>query len=167
MTAWLAEARRGCGQAALPYPAGRLCSLVVIRLSQILPVRLCSMLCIGLMFAFASANMANVVDRIQHQSAVVSDHDHLPFSKIVFDNSDHPEHDTAGSGDTEDAPDHQPGTGNHHHADTGSGLLAPLSQGSSWVLSETGTWRPSADNRMPGFLTHGPERPPKSSAIPA
>lgn len=167
MSAGLAEARRGGSQAALPYPVGRICSAIMIRLSQIVYARLCSMLCIGLMFAFASANMASVVDRIQHQSAVVSDHGHLPFSKIVFDSSNHPEHDTADSGDTKDAPDHQPGTGNHHHADTGSGLLAPLWQDSSWVLSGTGAWRSSADNRMPGLLTHGPERPPKSSAIPA
>ncbi|MBU7590292.1 MAG: hypothetical protein KAF42_13880 [Sphingopyxis terrae] len=124
------------------------------------------MLCIGLMLVFASASMASAVDRIQHQSSVVDDHEHLPFSKIVFETSDHQhESHTTDSTDGDDAPDHQPGTGNHQHVDSGSGMLGPLSQGSPWAFARASSWRPAADSLMADFLTHGPERPPKSSAI--
>lgn len=150
----------------LPSRTGPLCLMIVIGLSRFPLFRLCSMLCVALTLTFASASMASIVDRIQHQSSVASDHDHSPFSKIVFETSDHHhEPHTTDSDDGRDAPEHQPGTGHHHHADSGSGFLATPSQGSSWVFSRASSWRPAADNRMAGFLTHGPERPPKSSAI--
>ena len=166
MTGWLAEARRGGSPVALPYPTGRLCSLIVTRLTGHLAFRLCATLCVALMLVFSSASMANVVDQIQHQSSASGNHEHLAFSKIVFEADDH-QHDTHDShpDDGDDAPDHQPGTGNHHHVDSGSGLFTPVSHEASWMFSGDSPWRPAVDGRMPGFLTHGPERPPKSSAI--
>ena len=123
------------------------------------------MLCIGLTLVFASASMASVIDRMQHQSDASGDHNHLPFSKIVSEISDHQhEPHTSALDDKGDAPDHQPETGHHHHGDSGSGMLAPLSRGSPGIFLRASTGRPAADNRMSGFLTHGPERPPKTIA---
>ena len=166
MTAWLAEALHGGSRAALSYPAGRLCSFIVIRLTGHLPFRLCSALCVALMLVFASASMANVVDRIQHQSGATSEHEHLAFSKIAFEVDDH-HHDTHESNPdkSDDAPDSQPGTGHHHHVDGGTGLFTPVSHEASWMFSGASPWRPTIDDRMPGFLTHGPERPPKGVTI--
>lgn len=139
---------------------------VVLKLSQHPLSRLFSMLSIALMFAFANASVANAVDHVQHQASVAGDHDHLPFSKIVFETCEqHHAHHSMHSNDCGDAPDHKPGIGHHHHVDSGSGLPAPLAQGSGWVFSEAQSWRPAADGRMCGFLIHGLERPPKSSAI--
>lgn len=124
------------------------------------------MLCIVLALAFSSASTASVVDRLQHQSGSSADHDHMPFSKVVTDSHDHHhESDAAHPNPSDDTPDHQPGTGHHHHADSSSGLPAPLAQSSSWAGIGTRPWHPTVDDRMPGFLTHGPERPPKSNAI--
>ncbi len=125
------------------------------------------MLCVALTLTFASASMANIVDRMQHQSSVAGDHEHLPFSKVVFETCDqHHTHHSAHAHDCGDAPDHKPGTGHHHHhVDSGSGLLANVPQGPPWAFSDSSAWRPAVDGRMPGFLIHGPERPPKSSAI--
>ncbi|MBB6192327.1 hypothetical protein FHS51_002570 [Sphingobium wenxiniae] len=166
MTAWLGKALRGGNHAALPYLAGRLCSFIVAKLTGHLASKLCSALCVALMLVFASASMANVVDRIQHQSSAASEHDHLAFSKIAFEVDDH-HHDTQASNpdDIDDAPDGQPGTGHHHHVDGGSGLFTPVSHQASWLFSGASPWRPTVDDRMPGFLSHGPERPPKGVAI--
>lgn len=124
------------------------------------------MLCAALMLAFASASMASVVDHIQHQPGMTSSHNHHPFSKIVFDTSDHHhEHAAADLGEEEESPDRQPGTGHHHHVDSGSGMFVPVSHETSWTFSGALLWQPAVDDRMPGFLTHGPERPPKGSTI--
>jgi hypothetical protein len=40
-----------------------------------------------------------------------------------------------------------------------------VSHEASWMFSGDSPWRPTVDARMPGFLTHGPERPPKAVAI--
>lgn len=110
--------------------------------------------------------MASAVDRIQHQSAVASDHSHLPFSDIIVETSDHQhEANSTASDDRESAPDQQPGTGHHHHGDSGSGMLASLPHGSSWVFSRGSSWRPATDDGAVGFLIYGPERPPKGSVL--
>lgn len=166
MTGWLAEARRGGSPVALPYPTGHLCLSPVIRLTRHLAARLCSALCVALMLVSANASTANVVDQLQHQSTATGGHEHLAFSKIVFQVDDH-QHDAyePDPGDSDKAPDHQPGTGHHHHVDNGSGLFTPMSHEASWILSRASLWRPAVDARVPGFVTNGPERPPKSSAL--
>lgn len=123
------------------------------------------MLCIGLTLIFASASMASVADRVQHQQGITGDHDHLPFSKIIAEVSVHQhEPHTSALDDKGDAPHHQPGTGHHHHGDIGSGMLVPLSHGSPGIFLTASVGRPAADNRISGFLTHGLERPPKTAA---
>jgi hypothetical protein len=125
-----------------------------------LAARLRALLYVALTLVFASAGAAHVVDRFQHQPGAAGAHQHLAFSNIVFEAHDdgHPDHD-------DDASDHRPGTGNHHHVDSGSGLLTPLSHKAIWMVSGDSSWRRAGDSRIPGFLTHGPERPPKSRAI--
>jgi hypothetical protein len=123
------------------------------------------MLCIGLTLVFASASMASVIDRMQHQSDASGDHNHLLFSKIVSEPSDHQhEPHKPDLDDKEDAPDHQPGTGHHHHGDSGASLAAFGMQGQAGAFPTSSSLSPVPDDRLADVLIPGPERPPKTIA---
>jgi hypothetical protein len=123
------------------------------------------MLCIGLTLVFASASTANGIDRMQHQSDASGEHNHLPFSKIVSEISDH-QHESHQPvlDDKGDASDHQSGTGHHHHSDSGPSLPAFGTQGQAGIFVRSSSLSPVADDRLAGVLIPGPERPPKTSA---
>ncbi|MEQ6332549.1 hypothetical protein [Sphingobium sp. MK2] len=121
------------------------------------------MLCVVLALAFAAASATSVVDRIQHQPGAPTNHQHMLFTDISFDADDHHVgHSDASDRDDGADPDHQPGTGHHHHGDSGSGLPAFASGDNG--LPDLRSDRRSLTPARPviGVTIHGPERPPKS-----
>ena len=127
--------------------------------------RLCAMLCVVLALGYAGASAANAVNRIQHQLG--GSHEHMLLSEVSVDTADHHDHDdhddNAGSDDRDGGtqPEHQPGTGHHHHGDVGSGLPA-FGPGAAHGLdpgSDSHSLKP--DRRARALASYGPERPPK------
>lgn len=124
--------------------------------------RMGAMLCIVLALAFAGASAASAVNGIQHRPGSSAHHEHMPFSDMLVDADDHhDDHGNAGDRDGSPAADHQPGTGHHHHGDSGSGLPAFTSTEMPMPGLEAGQHDLTRDPAPPGLSSYGPERPPK------
>ena len=124
------------------------------------------MLCVALTLVFAGMNLTSTIDRFQHAGDTVAQHEHLPLSLVVLDTSDHgDDFGTAATSDSESPSSPQPDTGHHHHGDVGSWLPARPHQDQAGILPMSSSQPKMTDDRLASAQIHGPERPPKDSAL--
>ncbi|MBN2974289.1 hypothetical protein OVY48_05800 [Sphingobium sp. SA2] len=137
-----------------------------MRISRLfLANRFWAMFCIALAVVFAGASLSTSIDKIQHAPGVSFEHDHSLFSdaSIIQDHAD--DHHVPQPGDN-DPSDHLPGS-HHHHGDGGSAVPVTASADSVQVALSSELLGLAPDNQTPGLRIPGPERPPKSLAIPS
>lgn len=129
--------------------------------------RLFVMLCVALALVYACASASQVIDRIQHSSAHVTQHDHVVFSDAVavVAHGDHHD-DDVGGGDvgTGDQPSDHLAGGHHHHGDTGPSLAVDTTEAFGLMALSESLRSSIQDRQIAGVAVPGPERPPRQAA---
>ncbi|WP_171132316.1 hypothetical protein [Sphingomonas sp. ID1715] len=137
-----------------------------MRISRLfLANRFWAMLCIALAVVFAGTSLSTSIDKIQHAPGVSFEHDHSLFSEtsIIQDHAD--DHHAPQPGD-KDPADHLPGS-HHHHGDGGSAVPVTAAAEAAQLVLSGALHGFAPDNQTPSLRISGPERPPKSLAVPS